>query len=29
VIVVGLVTACETSEVDALVYHRRRFFHVA
>jgi flavin reductase (DIM6/NTAB) family NADH-FMN oxidoreductase RutF len=29
VIVVGLVTACETSEVDPLVYHRRRFFHVA
>jgi flavin reductase (DIM6/NTAB) family NADH-FMN oxidoreductase RutF len=29
VIVVGLVTACETSEAEALVYHRRRFFHVA
>jgi flavin reductase (DIM6/NTAB) family NADH-FMN oxidoreductase RutF len=29
VIVVGLVTACETREAEALVYHRRRFFHVA
>jgi flavin reductase (DIM6/NTAB) family NADH-FMN oxidoreductase RutF len=29
VIVVGLVTACETREADALVYHRRRFLHVA
>lgn len=29
VIVVGLVTACETREVDALVYRRRRFLHVA
>jgi flavin reductase (DIM6/NTAB) family NADH-FMN oxidoreductase RutF len=29
VIVVGRVTACETSEVEALVYHRRRFLHVA
>jgi flavin reductase (DIM6/NTAB) family NADH-FMN oxidoreductase RutF len=29
VIAVGLVTACETREAEALVYHRRRFFHVA
>ena len=29
VIVVGLVTACETREAEALVYHRRRFLHVA
>jgi flavin reductase (DIM6/NTAB) family NADH-FMN oxidoreductase RutF len=29
VIVVGLVTACDTREADALVYHRRRFLHVA
>jgi flavin reductase (DIM6/NTAB) family NADH-FMN oxidoreductase RutF len=29
VIVVGLVTACATREAEPLVYHRRRFFHVA
>jgi flavin reductase (DIM6/NTAB) family NADH-FMN oxidoreductase RutF len=29
VIVVGLVTACDTREADALVYRRRRFLHVA
>jgi flavin reductase (DIM6/NTAB) family NADH-FMN oxidoreductase RutF len=29
VIVVGLVTACETRDVDALVYRRRQFFRVA
>ena len=29
VIVVGLVTACESEKDEALVYHRRRFLHLA
>jgi flavin reductase (DIM6/NTAB) family NADH-FMN oxidoreductase RutF len=29
VIVVGLVTACETSESEPLIYHRRRFLQLA
>ena len=29
VIVVGLVTACETAEREPLIYHRRRFFQLA
>lgn len=29
VIVVGLVTACETGEAEPLVYHRRRFLQLA
>jgi flavin reductase (DIM6/NTAB) family NADH-FMN oxidoreductase RutF len=29
IIVVGLVTACETTDAEALLYHRRRFHSVA
>ena len=29
VIVVGLVTACDTAEREPLIYHRRRFFQLA